>query len=85
MNAELNGGPKNLPGIVVGFDPEAQQVHLKFDAKDFRTWEFVEAILDMAVEKAKQLKIAARMQAMQQAQIDQQAQQVIKNGLVRGR
>jgi hypothetical protein len=43
---------KDLPLIAVGFDSDRQQVFLQFDHDQFKQWDFVVAVLKMAVAKA---------------------------------
>jgi len=58
---------ENVLAIGVVFDPDKQCVGLQFEQKDFRTWEFVIAVLNMAVKKAERLQDEAlRMARMKQ-------------------
>lgn len=72
---ETNGEPKKLPAIVVMFDADSQQVGLQFRQEDFKNWEFVCAILEMAKSKAEDLKriaMAQQLQAQQAARMQEQ-------------
>ena len=60
--------------IVIAFHPDKQAVALQFDPKDFKTWDYVLALLKMAVDHAEQKRREAQMIAMMQQQ-QQQAQQ----------
>jgi hypothetical protein len=55
-----------LPQMTVTWDATTQGVGLKFDPKDFKNWDFVEAVLKMAIGVAKQMQSQAHMQAHQQ-------------------
>lgn len=66
--------PTEPPKIEVGFDPERQIVGLKFDSRQFKTWDYVIGVLTMAVEQARKMDRMAQMQAMQQ-QAQLQAQE----------
>lgn len=59
---------KKLPELKVVFDPEAKSVGLEFKVEDFVNWEFVLAVLRMAVERAKQQRNMAIMENMRKAQ-----------------
>ena len=69
-----NGGPKNLPGIVIGWDAETQAVHLQFAPNQFKTWGFVIGVLQMALDKAidqkKQAQQADMMRQIQEQEMD---------------
>lgn len=58
-----------LQHIDVVWNPETQEVDLRFDNKQFRSWNFVVAILDRAKAKAemilRQQQTAAMMAQMQ--------------------
>lgn len=61
---------EDMTGIRIGFDPVAQDVSLKFKPEEFKNWDFLLAVLDMAREKAKLMKqqqMMAQMQEMQRA------------------
>jgi hypothetical protein len=80
----LNGGPKKLPTIEVGWDADAQAVALSFDNTEFRTWNFVAAALRMAAEQADQMNkmqqlVQMKQQAMNQAQ-EQHLRQMLSGG-----
>ena len=58
--------------LQVNFDTETQTVGLGFNPQEYKTWEFVLAILEMARHKAEDAKRLAFMSAMQaQAQEEQ--------------
>lgn len=69
---------KNTINIV--WDPEKQAVGLKFNNTEFKTWTFVSAILQMAIDTANEKKEQANMMAImnQQAQA-QQMGKIIQN------
>lgn len=67
-----------LPTLALVWDAEAQRVRLQFDPADFRTWEFVIALLEMAKQAAEMNLRMAHAQAMQQAQAQRP---VLPNGM----
>jgi hypothetical protein len=71
--------------IKVKFDVARQDVALEFDTREFLTWAFVLATLDMARRKAEQMQRMVEVQQMQH-QLAQQAQaQQIANGITLGK
>lgn len=66
MHDEDNGGPKQLPAIMVGWNAESQTVHLAFDNQQFKTWDFVITLLEMAKLQAEDKKRMAVMANLQQ-------------------
>jgi hypothetical protein len=61
------------PCLKIYWDAERQDVRLEFNTQVFRTWSFVQAILDMAKAAAESQQKMAQLAAMQQQQ--QQARQ----------
>lgn len=84
-NGAADQAADGLPAITVVWDAANQAVGLKFRPEDFRTWEFIKAVLGMALAKADdtQRVIAAGM--MRQAQMEQQQAQALHNRILRGR
>jgi phenylalanine-4-hydroxylase len=82
-------GEKMLPTIHVGWDAEHQVVRLAFDDQEFKTWNFVIANLEMALQLAKdnhQMQVAQkRMQLMQQQVQNQVLAQEVAKGIQIGR
>ncbi len=80
---ELVNGDKPTPqvaGIHIDFDVNTQTVTLTFDQTQFRTWDFVLAVLDMAKRQAEMMRQHALMNAaMQQQAQAQQAGQILRN------
>jgi hypothetical protein len=84
METATNGKPAGHdahPAIKVLYNAETQAVGLEFDPKDFRSWEFIKAVLGMALAKADDAQRATAAAMMMQAQQDQQ----IRKSLLRGR
>ncbi len=88
------GAPENkkLPTIEVKFDPATQQIGIVFKVEEFKTWDFIVAVLEAAKQQAIVSGQMARMMAMQQQAMRQEiaqqqgnavAQQVHKN-ILRG-
>ncbi len=73
------------PSITIGWDAEAQGVTLHFKSNEFKTWDFVLALLDMAKQKAETLKRVAQMNALQQQAAQAHHDQVIANKIFKGR
>lgn len=60
----LNGEVKKVPAILIGWDQETQTVGVQFDSQQFKTFDFLIAVLDMAkgwAQDAKRQKIMATM------------------------
>lgn len=81
MLGELNGGPKTLPSIKIGFDETHQAVTLEFAPAEFKSWDFVIACLDMAKSQAEHNRNVGRMQALQAAAQQAQQEQSLRNHL----
>lgn len=69
-----NGGVKKLPAISIAFDPDAQIVHLQFDPNEFKTWDYILSLLNMARQKAEENQAIGRM-LNAKAMMEQAAQQ----------
>jgi hypothetical protein len=67
------GAPENQvqPTIAVSFDPATQHIGLVFDVTQFKTWDFVVAILEGAKQQAIQSGQMARAMAMQHQAMEQ--------------
>lgn len=79
---ELVNGSTPAPavaGIHIDFDAQTQTVNLTLNPLEFRTWDFVLGILEMAKLKAQQMRQEALMNQMMQ----QQAQAQQANHLLR--
>lgn len=73
-----------MDAITIQWNPEDQDVEVGFDAKAFKNWDFVAAILHIAqakVETQRRLVLAANMQ--QQAR-DHMLRQQVARGLKNG-
>lgn len=64
---------RKIPVIAVAWDEKKQIVGIQFDKAEFRTWDFVIAVLDMAKAQADQHRRMAQIAAMQQQAVEQQA------------
>ncbi len=80
--AEPNGKP--LPTIMVSWDASNQTAMLNFDQGEFKTWDFVVAVLDMAKSQAEAMKRTAQVHAMQQQAQQAMQDQAIKRTLKLG-
>jgi hypothetical protein len=79
--------PENaLPSITIVFDPGTQAIaNIKFDSAIWKTWNFIVAVLGMAVEEAKRAgNMALQAKAMQAVQ-EQAMLDSLKNGGGRNR
>lgn len=73
-----------LPRLSIIWDADSQTVKLDFKPEHFRTWQFVQHVLQMALENAKKIDDMATAQQVQ-AQLQGQAQaQRLANKLHRG-
>ena len=70
---ELNGSPDKIPALVLGWDEKTQCVHLNFDNKQFRNWDFILAVLKMATLQAETQQKMSQVRAMQQQAMEQAA------------
>ena len=66
---DIHQEAKELLTMAVLYDPDTQSIGLRFDNAQFRNWEFVIGVLDMAKQKAEHMKRMAEI-----AMIQQQAQ-----------
>jgi hypothetical protein len=72
-------GQEHHPTIQVLWDEKTQNVALRFDPKEFRSWPFMIGILEMAAKECdKQWRLSQMMQLGQQAQEQQQAQALVQ-------
>ena len=83
INGESAAPLERLPTIEIVWDADGQRAHLNFKVSDFRTWEFVIAVLDMAKRTAEQQYRMATLSAAQQAGADQAANEMIRRQLQR--
>lgn len=71
--------------IIVSWDPVAQRVGVQFKNNEFKTWDFVLAVLDMATKSVEANARAANLIAMQQAAMEQQRDAALAQRLRQGR
>lgn len=75
---------QTLPAIHVSWDALSQSVDVQLNPQEFKTYEFVLALLDMAKERVQSLRKMAQINQMQQQAVQAaQAQQLahrIKHG-----
>ncbi len=69
-----------LPTIHVGWNPETQDVMLKFDPKEFKTFTFMIAVLDMAKAKAEKMQQVAMVNGMNEAARAEQLRRQLRLG-----
>ena len=74
MNDET---PATPPTLSITWNADEQTVGLKFQPSEFRNWQFVLAVLEMAKQAAEMNLRMAHAQAMQAAQ---QSRPVLPNG-----
>ncbi len=83
----MEGNGTALPKIEVRWDAATQNVQLDFDTKQFKSWDFLVAVLDMAKAQAefnrRMAQQMAAQQAMQQQVMAAQEQEAVKRLLVR--
>ncbi len=70
--------PKQLPTLAIGWDEATQNVHLGFNADQFRTWEFVIAVLEMAKMKAQEAQRMSALARLQKAEQDRRISEQIR-------
>lgn len=68
---------EHLPTIHMGWDHKTQSIKLDFDKEEFRTWEFIQSILQMGIEYAKVQAQMSRMMQMQKQQMEAQVGQAL--------
>ena len=68
MAEKLENGQSGAQKITITFHPDRQVVETDFDTAEFKTWEYLMAVMQMAVDDAKFKRDMARMVAVQQAQ-----------------
>lgn len=79
MAGDRDNGSGSLPAIDVIWDSDKQTVLLGFDRDQFKTWEFVVAVLDMAKSFAETQRRLATLRSAQ----EQEAAQKLATSLVR--
>ncbi len=72
-----------LPSIIIGWDEEAKTAHLGFDKENFKNFEFVLAVLNIATQQVEAMKRAAQLQQMQQQMQEAQQAAIIRSNLRR--
>jgi len=75
---------EDFPAIKVIWNPQTQSVGLEFPTTEFRTWEFIKAVLGMALAKADDIQRARAAAQMMQAQVEQQRTQALHQKILRG-
>lgn len=60
--------------FTIRFNPTLQAIDLKYDPKEFKTWDFVLGILQMAVVKITQVRNMQIVQQLQQQQMQAMAE-----------
>ena len=84
---QANGEP--LPEIVVVWDEKTQNAAVRFDVAHFKTFPFLKAVLQMAIDEVEKAwrttQAAQQMQALQKQAFEQQKAQEIANKLQLGR
>lgn len=68
----------DLPAVTVGWDSVTQGVHLDFDPAEFRSWNFVIAILKMAVGAAEHQQKVSMLAQAQKNQMEAMANAAIR-------
>ena len=73
---------KPAPAVTLLYNPVTQTVELEFKPEEFRTWDFVLAVLRMGIDQAKSHRQLAQMQNMQRAAQEQAEAQAIRRRLL---
>lgn len=73
--------PKELPTLAIGWDSELQSVALNFNPDQFKTWDFVIAVLDMAKQKAQEAQRMAALARMQKMEQDRRIAEQIRRSV----
>ena len=79
-----NGDKEPLPAITIEWDAAAQNVNVKFNTEEFKTWDFILAALGMATEFAKFQLNMARMAGVQQQQMAMMQNELVRRQLHKG-
>lgn len=74
-----NGGA--LPAIRVDWDQVKHLPTVSFDRRDFRSWDFVIAVLEMAVQACKDQRQMAQVEGFRRQMQEQAQAQAIANRL----
>lgn len=75
---------EDFPTIKVLWDPEKQEVSVQFQTDQFKTWDFVDAILNMAKAKCQEANRMSKVQQMQQAVAMAQQEQQLRRQIMQG-
>jgi hypothetical protein len=71
-NGHVEQAPPKLPTITVTYDPATQQTNAAW-SPEFKNFEFVAAVLSLAIDRVEKVRDAVQMQQMQ-AQLEAQKQ-----------
>lgn len=77
--AEENGGLKK-PTIIIEWDADRQQAVVSFDSTQFKTWEFVLAVIEMAKLHAETNRRVAEVMNIQRQAAENARVQAILSG-----
>lgn len=69
--------------LTVLYNPDTQSVEVQFEAAQFRTWEFILGVLEMAKLTATAKRQMSQMVAMQQQAAEAQMANAVKRSLIR--
>lgn len=82
---QINGKGVPLPTIHVGWNAEAQDIAMTFDSDEFKTWNFLVKVLEMALDRAKEQQEFHKARNLAGMMAQQQEAQRLANGLKLGR
>lgn len=84
QDLHANGAIKKLPALAIGFDAEAQRVHLQFEPADFKTWDMILGVLKMAEVEAQSQRQIALMANLQRQQMEAAQAEAVRRQVMRG-
>jgi hypothetical protein len=80
MEVDLNAVEPKQHELKIVFDPVTKGVAIKYDIKEFGTWEYIIGILEMAKMQASFMRQQIMMQQAMQQQAAQQASRIFQGG-----
>lgn len=81
-----NGNPvaKQLPAVAIGWDAENQKIQLQFDNKQFKTWDMLIAVFELAKLEAQSQRQIALMANLQRQQVEAAQAEAVRRQVMRG-
>lgn len=80
MAEEPGNGTLKKPTLIIEWDAEKQQAQVSFDSQQFKTWEFVLAVIEMAKLQSETNRRVAEVMSIQKQAAESARVRAILNG-----